>query len=746
MPLELENVKSLLPPGITLLPGETIEFIDRTSAIKLSKETSDGGFVECGYDTDEFYGQRDIANESIVLITNYRTCYHPIRNYSDHLATTSLTTRLTSIISLTTQIPHLSVSSLEESQSQITISLKFFPSKYLFTFSKSKRSNFSFENNGNITTIQSNNNCNNNSLCMKFAFILKDFVNPDVLENVFAFHMGESYISQSNDDDDSNSTGKKNIIHKNSKKKSIIHKGINEETFQCYKKLGWTSGYQIEKEFKRLKMDNESCRFPVVCWKKGHHVLMRSAQPMVGFFSSRGLEDEILIQEVLGAVSEEEQEMAKAKQKYLGFEIGSISDGKLTRNSINFDEKCQMKMCILDARNFTSAFSNIYKGGGYENIGFYPQNTTLEWLNLPNIHVISNAHSKLLREIATNASSPNWFSVLESTGWLNCVAGLLKAAGGKNGVVSKIVDDDSSVLVHCTDGWDRTPQLVSLAQIMLDPYYRTLKGFRVLIEKEWMAFGHQFRARGELPTKLSCKQFPTLFEFNDFLLLCLARASAGNSPYGDFLCNSEFEREIIRSNNNSCFKFDHAWKKEVLRPETGARVITLWSDYYFPKDDNSIALLSVPPGSEIMFTPGIKMPEKLLLTMCKKLVLNNKKIENKEEYDGEDEDDNKIYVEDMLLNSVLQDGVRSVHNDATDISKSLLLGEKNNVERYESTWVNLTCPHENDKIELAQTLKNLLHEAQTEDSFTHYLLTSSPPSTSDGISRTSLDFNDFVII
>ncbi|CAJ0751837.1 7213_t:CDS:2, partial [Entrophospora sp. SA101] len=143
---------------------------------------------------------------------------------------------------------------------------------------------------------------------------------------------------------------------------------INEETFQCYKKLGWTSGYQIEKEFKRLKMDNESCRFPVVCWKKGHHVLMRSAQPMVGFFSSRGLEDEILIQEVLGAVSEEEQEMAKAKQKYLGFEIGSISDGKLTRNSINFDEKCQMKMCILDARNFTSAFSNIYKGGGYESL------------------------------------------------------------------------------------------------------------------------------------------------------------------------------------------------------------------------------------------------------------------------------------------------------------------------------------------------------------------------------------------
>ena len=31
------------------------------------------------------------------------------------------------------------------------------------------------------------------------------------------------------------------------------------------------------------------------------------------------------------------------------------------------------------------------------------------------------------------------------------------------------------VLVHCSDGWDRTPQIVSLAQIMIDPFYRTVK-------------------------------------------------------------------------------------------------------------------------------------------------------------------------------------------------------------------------------------------------------------------------------
>lgn len=53
----------------------------------------------------------------------------------------------------------------------------------------------------------------------------------------------------------------------------------------------------------------------------------------------------------------------------------------------------------------------------------------------------------------------------------------------------------TNVIVHCSDGWDRTTQLACLTQIILDPYFRTIEGFGCLVEKEWRECGHKFRER-----------------------------------------------------------------------------------------------------------------------------------------------------------------------------------------------------------------------------------------------------------
>ena len=44
-----------------------------------------------------------------------------------------------------------------------------------------------------------------------------------------------------------------------------------------------------------------------------------------------------------------------------------------------------------------------------------------------------------------------------------------------------------STLVHCSDGWDRTSQLTSLSQIMMDSEYRTISGFMVCVFSAWIA-------------------------------------------------------------------------------------------------------------------------------------------------------------------------------------------------------------------------------------------------------------------
>lgn len=66
----------------------------------------------------------------------------------------------------------------------------------------------------------------------------------------------------------------------------------------------------------------------------------------------------------------------------------------------------------------------------------------------------------------------SWLSLLENSKWFTYLNAILKAAVV---AVSAIDKEGKPVLVHCSDGWDRTTQIIALAELLLDPYYRTVE-------------------------------------------------------------------------------------------------------------------------------------------------------------------------------------------------------------------------------------------------------------------------------
>ena len=214
---------------------------------------------------------------------------------------------------------------------------------------------------------------------------------------------------------------------------------------------------------------------------------------------------------------------------------------------------------IYDARPYLNAASNKVKGGGYEDVEQYGDDAKLIFCDIENIHKARDALEKT-EEICTDKlamTNKTFWSQFESTGWLDFIMITLKRATE----ISKLVSEGNNVLIHCSDGWDRTPQLVTISQVLLDPYYRTFMGFAVLIEKDFLSFGHQFAKRSGITPKknegenerspiflqfLDCIyqlliQFPTEFEFNPDYLLFIAKYYNVN-VFGTFMFNNEEER------------------------------------------------------------------------------------------------------------------------------------------------------------------------------------------------------------
>ncbi len=248
--------------------------------------------------------------------------------------------------------------------------------------------------------------------------------------------------------------------------------------------------------------------------------ITRSSQPLVGVRGNRSVQDEKLVAAIFATSKPDVEHLSSSTASSASLEnhsdpntmtlpsssidssfvdaeaiedeaIARASDDSLGRASQVYG--AQQRNLIVDARPTVNAYAMQAVGMGSENMDNY-KFATKAYLGIENIHVMRDSLNKVVEALKDSDITPLPPSreVLAKSGWLKHISGLLDGAGL---IARQIGIHHSHALIHCSDGWDRTSQLSALSQLCLDPYYRTLEGFIVLVEKDWLSFGHMFRYR-----------------------------------------------------------------------------------------------------------------------------------------------------------------------------------------------------------------------------------------------------------
>jgi myotubularin-related protein 1/2 len=365
-------------------------------------------------------------------------------------------------------------------------------------------------------------------------------------------------------------------------------------------------------------------RLPVLTWcGTGGGSIWRSSQPKVGLQGNRSPADELFLKHVADAAASASKNhnvnspMILPPRSVLIQLVGSPDLSNWLPNN-------SMSLKILDLRPRSAAMANRTGGYGYENTSNYT-GCSLQFCNIANIHAVRDAYQKLSSLcLSTVASDISFASALEDTKWMSHIR-LIWAAAWETAYWVHL--HRLPVLVHCSHGWDRTSQVVALAEILLDPFYRTIEGFSCLIEKDFLSFGHPFHTRcghgegkdggasaangvnnstldeGQISPIfiqfLDCvfqivNLYPECFEYNTKYILCLSE-HIYSCRFGNFLCDTERERELmagIRQRTNSVwdylenrtdlinrqFSADRSKGVMLMPLPTLLRNITLWTD------------------------------------------------------------------------------------------------------------------------------------------------------------------------
>ncbi|XP_018336659.1 myotubularin-related protein 9 [Agrilus planipennis] len=318
-------------------------------------------------------------------------------------------------------------------------------------------------------------------------------------------------------------------------------------------------------------------RFPLLSYRHDNGaILMRSSQPLLNNSNKRSRHDEEILKQII-----------IVKKGYI-----------VDTRSANYANQCKSK------------------GGGTEPEGHYSH-----WKRIhKGLDKISHCNGALLESLTklidavndTHCSHDKWLSRLENSNWLTHVQNALDAAC----LVAQFLDQDGvPVLVHGSNGTDSTLLVTSIAQVILNPDCRTVRGLQALIEREWIQGGFPFHMRHRKSCYSATKnkqnqptfllfldclhqlhyQFPCSFEFITQFLIQIFEHSY-SSQFGTFLGNSEAERNKFGVHTQTTSLWSYLNRPEILTaflnpmyepnkapiwPSVASVSIVLWEDLFF---------------------------------------------------------------------------------------------------------------------------------------------------------------------
>ena len=375
--------------------------------------------------------------------------------------------------------------------------------------------------------------------------------------------------------------GLSNLDYEMNTTKLFRKTSLNENYLLCqtYPKYLLTVGGISDQNLKESSLFRTKNRLPVLSYYyyNNRGTIWRSAQAKTGISGNRNRFDEEL----------------------MNF-IGELGNSK--------------KLFIYDCRPYLYAMANRLKGAGHENTDNY-NDAELFFCEIDNIHSARNGLNKLYHILKNKHfySNKKFLSAFEGTNWPNFIYGIIQASIN----VALSIKNGHSVLIHCSDGWDRASQVTAFSQLLIDPYFRTIKGYMTLIEKDFVSFGHQFRYRNGYYSKDESSdnqaspillqyldathqllvQYPMYFEFNMKFLLFIAN-NINSGLYGTFLYNNEKERDSKRARQNTmscwteilnnmeeyknCFYEKKTMEEYFFIPIFPFNRIRLWEEFFFP--------------------------------------------------------------------------------------------------------------------------------------------------------------------